>query len=157
MHACRRWHEPDTPDRLRPRDWIVLDALLVTAIGCAALVVLGSLGFETTRTWDNRAGTGQTWREGAARWAGWSFLCGVGALGALGGGPVAPRQWRAPFAATAAGAFSWAVYRAGMHWRRLLDERAEPRDYDLDIAIGLPMVTTFGAIGALLALVLVVA
>ena len=74
MHAYRRWGEPDTRDQLRPRDWIVLDALLVTAIRCAALVVLGPLGFETTRTWDNWAGMGQTWREGAARWAGWSFL-----------------------------------------------------------------------------------
>ncbi len=82
FHSDRARREP--PDRARSGHSIrVLGNL---SLICAALVLLGSLAFGTTRVWGFDPALGNTsssWREGAARWAGWTFLCGLLSLGSL--------------------------------------------------------------------------
>ena len=132
-------------------------ALSLALAACALLVLLASLEFRTTRSWwDEQTGTGSSWSEGAARWAWLTFLAGAATLGLLLAGLLAGTAWRAPFSALAAVTLAVATFHAGKNWRRLLDERDEPREYALQIAVGLPVVTLFGAIGAFVAVTLAV-
>lgn len=122
-------------------------------------VVFGSTMFKTSRFWNNGDGSGQGLWEGAAHWAGWTFLAGVITFVALliGAWRIAERHRRSGIVSglLAAGAFAFAAYQANSDWQRLLNERALPRDYTLGIAPGLPIVTVAAAMGTLVTLVLV--
>ena len=126
---------------------------------CALLVVLGSCDFRTSRTFTRESGTfegaGAAMSEGAAHWAGWTFLLGGVAVVALllwvwiwGGWPF--------FAAVALALFAAAAI-AGDHWRDLRTEESyydllRDQDYFLTTALGPPLVTITGAVGGFLAL-----
>lgn len=129
------------------------------AVACALAVVFGSTMFQTSRFWDNGDGSGHGMSEGAARWAGWTFLWGLIALGTLliGAWRIADgrRAIGVIFGVATAGAFLSAAIKANRHWQPLLDERALPRDYTLSIAAGLPVVTVAASVGAVLTLVLI--
>jgi hypothetical protein len=114
------------------------------------LVLLGSLAFKTERVWPNH----QIWREGAARWAGWTFLCGAAALALLVAAFLLPRYLKALAAALAAIPFALAASLGRTNWLRLSEERDQPRDYALHIAAGLPVVTVAAVVGLVLAVVL---
>lgn len=129
------------------------------AVGCAASVLLGSFAHGTTRTYDGGApNSGTIAQEGAGRWAISTFACGLAALSALGlAAGLGVTNHRAPGAISAvlaAPPFAIAAVLAGRNWRQLLAERDMERNYSLDIAAGLPMVTVAGALGAALALLL---
>lgn len=151
----RRLHADDAPAA-----WVgrASGALLGLALVCAGLVLLGSFAFGTSRAWGpdpvlGNAGSGM--REGAGRWAGWTFLSGLAALGALlvatnfalGG----HRALSGLTTALAVPPFVVAALVGGHHWVRLLDERQRDRDYVLTIAHGLPVVTLAASAGAFLA------
>lgn len=135
---------------------VALAALTALAAG---FVLLGSLDHGTTRVYDGGApGYGTIAGEGAGRWAAGTFLCAWAALGALGlaawvAADGRPRAAAIP-AALAALPFGLAALLAGRHLTRLLAERDRERDYALDIAAGLPLVTGAAAAGAILALLL---
>jgi len=137
--------------------------LLVIALACAALELVGSFSFGTTRTWSGGAAAsfdvdndGMSQRDGAARWAGWGLLGGLVALGALVGGAVAPALLRAPLAVVAAVALLGAATPASRYWFVVRDELAAPRSYRLDMAAGLPVVAVVGTVGGMVALALAV-
>jgi len=122
---------------------------------CAGLVVFGSLDHGTTRVFPPGGGTGwTTWEEGAARWGAWTFLYGLTAGAMLLAGAVLGRAGGSGLAALAAVPFAAAAYLGRKNWLRLLEERERPRDYELHIAGGLPVVTAAGAAGVVLVLVL---
>lgn len=143
-----------------PAAWVgrAVVVLLGLAFVCAGLVLLASFGFGTSRAWGpdpalGNAGSGM--REGAGRWAGWTFVSGLAALGALlvatnfalGGHRALSGLTTAP----AVPPFVAAALVGGHHWLRLLDESQRNRDYVLTIAPGLPVVTLAAFAGAFLA------
>lgn len=156
LSEVRQARQPVATPSIRASFAVVIGGL---AVACALAVVFGSTLFQTSRYWDNGDGSGMGMSEGAARWAGWTFLCGLVALGALPAGAwrVADRHRRSGivFALVASGAFFFVAYQATSHWQRLLNERAQPRDYTLSIATGLPVVTVAASIGAMLTLLLI--
>ena len=89
-------------------------------------------------------------------WAVWTIPCGLAALGALGlavwPGVAGHRALAAILAALAVPPFVLAALVAGRLWSRLLNELELERDHTLDIAAGLPVVTTAGVLGAAIAL-----
>ena len=138
--------------------WLALLALV-----CAIAVILGSLDFRTTRTWELGVGIGQAHQEGAARWAAWTLLAGTGAFGLLAvsvralaravnaGSNDARRRGRI-CAVLAAPFLGIAATVSTMNWMRVLEEQQRATEYTLVIAGGLPIVTLASAVGAGLAL-----
>jgi len=137
------------------------------AIACTVLTILGSTMFRTRRVWENGDGTVQSWSEGAARWAGLTFLCGLSALLVLlvawWFGSAGHHGRAAVAGVIACGAFLVAASRGGENWRRLLTEREHPleiqpsSDYVLTIAPGLPVGTACATLGTIVAFALALA
>lgn len=125
----------------------------------ALLVMLGSCDFRTSRTFTRESGTfegaGAAMSEGAAHWAGWTFLLGGVAVVAL---LLWIWMWGSwPLIAAVALALFAAAAIAGDHWHDLRTEEAyydlvRNQDYFLTIALGLPLVTISGVVGGLSAL-----
>lgn len=141
-------------------------ASLTTVIGglattCAVAVVFGSTLFKTSRYWYQGENAGGGMKEGAAHWAGWTFLSGLAALAVLALGALlmgyGRKRWGTACAQVAAAPLLFAAQRANSNWRRLLEEQDRPRDYILTISPGLPVVTVSAVAGAFFALLLAVA
>jgi hypothetical protein len=131
------------------------------AMACSVAVVLGStFFFPTTQFWDHGDGTASGMKEGAASWAGWTFLSGLAALAVLALGALlmnyGRKGWGAACALVAAAPLLFAAERAYGNWQRLLEEQDRPRDYVLTIAPGLPIVTISAVAGAFFALLLAI-
>lgn len=150
------------PWHLQPNAWRqngVTRWLINAALVSAVVVLLGSLDVGTTRRWEAGAaepGIGaMEHREGAARWPGWTGLCGLVAIGML--LPVTRGRFDQHLDVgllgllTTLAALTVAAVLANQHWRRLLAE-PEDRAYELQIAHGLPIVAIGGAFGAALCL-----
>ena len=131
-----------------------------SAVVCALAVVFGSTLFRTSRYWYRGERAMQGEMMGAGQWAGWTFLWGLVALAALLIGAWLVTEGRPRrgliFALAAAATFVFAAIKANSHWQPLLDERAQPRDYTLSIASGLPIVTVAASAGAALATLLAI-
>lgn len=148
--------QPIAAHSVRATFTVVLGGLV---LACAAAVVFGSMMFRTSRYWyqGERAMQGEI--LGAGEWAGWTFLWGLIALGGLlvGAWRIADgrRVIGVIFGLATAGAFLSAAIKANSHWQALLDEGAQPRDYTLSIAVGLPVVTVAASLGVVTTLVLI--
>ena len=160
FHSDRARREPTD----RARSGHAIRVLGNLSLICAALVLLGSLAFGTTRVCgpDPALGsTGSSWREGVACWAGWTFLCGLLSLGSLllatSSVLAGHRRIGAAMAALPVPLLAFAAFLAGRNWQRLLAERDRERDYVLHIAAGLPIVTLAASAGTLLAAILAIA
>lgn len=118
---------------------------------CACLVPRGSCDFQTTRTWPD----GSAVADGAAEWAGWTFISGAMALGFLVAGALLLEDQGRRLAVTASLLpFVVAALIALLSWARLRSERAHTTEYVLDISLGLPLVAVAASVGGLLALLL---
>jgi len=124
---------------------------------CAVLVIVGSIACKTYWFYD---------RDSSASW------CGVLALGAPVGGLATLFMWVAAVkldlplydayyrhrllgrVCAGLGMIVLAVASgfAASDWRQFSEEMRQPRDYEMAISLGLPIVTVAGAFGALLAL-----
>jgi hypothetical protein len=162
MRECAPVESKDDSES-RPRASTVAVWLALLALVCAIAVILGSLDFRTTRTWELGVGIGQAHQEGAARWAVWTLLAGAVALGLLAisvpalaravnaGSNDARRKGRI-CAVLAVPFLGNATTVSAMNWMRVLDEQQRATEYTLVIAQGLPVVAVASAIGAGLAL-----
>jgi hypothetical protein len=139
----------------RPGFWL---ACWWPPVACAGLVLLGSLEHGTTRVFPpSGGGVWTSEREGWERWAGWTFLFGLAVLALLVAGAFLEHYWGPTLAALAAGPFAAATSLGRKNWLQLIEERDHPRDYELFIPVGLPVVTVAATAGTVLTLVLAVA
>lgn len=137
--------------------WSPWNALWV----CAGLTVVGSFLHGTTRTWEKGVSGSETvWAEGAGRWAGWTFLLGILGIGLL---LLARRLGQRGHARLAllvgsltALPFGLALRLTVPRWESVLDERARERDYILEIAPGLAIVSTASAVGVIVVALLLI-
>lgn len=125
----------------------LLSALRWLVAASVLLVMLSSCQFRTARFYPDGSGM----HESVNRWAGWTFLLGLLAVGLLALWLWTFRAWPL-FGGGVVVALGVAAISAGDHWRALLAERALDRDDELVIAAGLPVVTVARATGAGLAL-----